>query len=239
MSPPQVNFSEKKDSDSTSTQSKEEVKDVPSEKGDDFDCLDFSNIVLSEAERRAYEHRHGHHHHHHNHRGRNRCICGMVFVIILAVAAVVMIPLALKWRHKRHHHQEKFSCGHGSKEYKVDIDHDLQVIHAHKVPDGNMHIIHAYKRRVIAYKKGEHGVCFIDRLDESFDEGLMRWKSYKNMVLWDIKRFQVLSPKPIDIKVLEHFTDRHIFELCRDGKSVWVKEMDIEEVTTGKTVITF
>lgn len=197
-------------------------------------ALDLPAVVTVETDRRHQVRRT-------SQRQRARVvICGAAIIIIVAVASLGAMALIHRLRR---HHRKYWSCRNRNTNLPehVNVDHHNQLIRVSHDHDDNtktnaMEILHEYQRKMVAYKDLDHKVCYIDRLDETFEEGFERWQSYEKDDHKDKKVLKVIS-KPIEVDVITHVMDEHITEHCRDSKSVWVMEIEEKAVTTQMEVV--
>jgi len=167
-------------------------------------------------------------------------ICGVAFVIIVAVAALGTMAMVHRMRR---HHRKHWSVCYGQKRLNenVDVDHNNKLItvqhdHDDEAKTPAVEILHEYGRGMVAYKDVDKKVCYIDRLDETFETGYERWEAYEATDRKDPKTLKVIG-KPIEVEVLQHICDIHITAHCADAKSVWVMEIEEKEVTTQMEVV--
>jgi len=95
---------------------------------------------------------------------------------------------------------------------------------------------HEYNRKMVAYKDVDMKKCYIDRLDETFETGYQRWEAYEKTDRTDGKILREIS-QPIQEEVVQHVLDIHIWEHCKDSKTVWVTEIEEKEITTDMKII--
>jgi len=158
------------------------------------------------------------------------------------VAVAALGTMALVHR-LRKHHRKHMSCRYGDSRLpeNVDLDEMNKLIKVHHDHDEDSHtnameMLHEYNRQMVAYKDVDKKVCYIDRLDETFEEGYERWESYEKNDRTDRHVLKVIS-KPIEVDVVRHVMDVHITAHCSDSKSVWVMEIEEKEVTTEMEVV--
>ncbi|CAG5115213.1 unnamed protein product [Candidula unifasciata] len=141
----------------------------------------------------------------------------------------------------RRHHRLDWKClAYKGLPTNVHVDSDNQLIHASHDHDADtdtnsMNILHEYNRHLVAYKDVDSSTCYIDRLDETFEEGYQRWRSYEEGRN-SSQALKVIS-QSIEVEVLQHIGDIHIYAHCQNAQSFWVKEIDIREVTTEMRVV--
>ncbi len=222
MSPPKVSLSNKE------SQKPIVTEEVLPERGDG---VEFPTVITFETERRARNLRMLH-----KQRKCRRIVCGVTLVIIVAVAALATMALVL---HFRRHHRKAWECRSNGLPVSVSVDHENQLIYAKHDHDQNsqttaMEILHEYDRGLVAYKDVDNSTCYIDRLNETFEDGYERWQAYEAVENTDRKVLQVLQP--IEIEVVEHITDIHIYSHCEKANSFWVKEIEITQVSKEMNV---
>jgi len=168
-----------------------------------------------------------------------RMACGIFLIIFVAMAALGTMALVHRLRR---HHRHRWSCGgkYGKLPEHVQVDHKNRLIHVKHDHDSNantnaMEILHEYNRGMVAYKDTEAKICYIDRLDETFESGYERWESYERTGR-DAKTLKVIS-QPIQIEVVHHVLDKHITLHCQDSEAKWVMEIDEKDVTNTMEVI--
>ncbi|KAL8599078.1 hypothetical protein ACOMHN_006887 [Nucella lapillus] len=85
--------------------------------------------------------------------------------------------------------------------------------------------------RLIAFKNITSKKCYLDRLDETFEEGYARWQGYEEKIHMHNHTMMVFAQK-IDVQVVRHIADVHIFEHCggKEYEYHWVKEVTEEEI---------
>lgn len=223
MSPPKVSLSGK---DSTKSATDEFLSD----KGDG---TEFPSVIIVETEHRASSFRQQ------IRRQRyRRVIVGVTVVIMVSVAALLALTI-VNVLHRRHHKTWTVKSSSGVPT-KVTVDENKNLIHAAHDYDtlsqtSRFEILHEYGRKLIAYKDMKNLTCYIDRLDESFQDGYERYQSYKD-VSNDHQALKVIS-EPIEVEVLEHIGYIHIFGHCQNAQSYWVMEVEGEEVTTAMRIV--
>lgn len=170
-----------------------------------------------------------------------RVICGVAMVIIVGVAALGTMALVHKLRR---FHRKQWSCRYGANRLPehVTVDHHNQLIRVHHDHDQQtktpaMEVLHEYNRKMVAYKDVDKQICYIDRLDETFETGYQRWETYEKTDRTDKKVLKVISQQPIQTEVVQHMLDIHITEHCMDSQSLWVMEIDEKEVIEEKGII--
>jgi hypothetical protein len=222
MSPPKVSLS-----------GKELLKADSDELPEKGDGAEFPSVIIIETEHRARNFR--------QQMKRRRCkriICGVTLVITVAVAVLLTLTIV---NVLRRHHRNSWKCKpHKGLPTNVHVDHENQLIRASHDHDDQsqttaFEILHEYTRHLIAYKDVDNNTCYIDRLDETFQEGYRRWESYETGNK-ESQALKVIS-KPIETEVLMHIGDTNIYGHCGNSKSVWVKEIDVTEVTFEMKVI--
>jgi len=225
MSPPKVNLAGKEPLHTVSDEA------LP-EKGDG---LEFPAVINVETDRRAQSHRRDC-----KKQRARRVACGIALVVIVAVAALGTMALVHRLRR---HHRKNWTCRYGNNKMPehVNVDHMNKLISVQHDQDQDtqtnaMEILHEYNRGMVAYKDVDRKVCYIDRLDETFEEGYERWESYEKTDRTDKKALRVIS-QPIEVDVVKHVMDVHIYAHCTDAKSVWVMEIEETEVTADMEVI--
>uniref|UniRef100_A0A0B7ANG3 BRICHOS domain-containing protein n=1 Tax=Arion vulgaris TaxID=1028688 RepID=A0A0B7ANG3_9EUPU len=187
---------------------------------------------------------------------QKRCrfiFCAVSMVIILGLAAALTVTL-MKVLH-RHRHTWKVEDTAGQTMH-VNVDDHNNLIHAShdnsnsgnsnndNSNNGNsnqnhvvvIEILHEYKRQLIAYRDVKNQTCYIDRMTETFADGLARWQSYEKEGRAP-RALKVISDKPIEVEVLKHIGDVHIYAHCKSGNSYWVMEYEETEVTTVTKVV--
>uniref|UniRef100_A0A0B6YWX9 Uncharacterized protein n=1 Tax=Arion vulgaris TaxID=1028688 RepID=A0A0B6YWX9_9EUPU len=223
MSPPKVSLSGK-------GTLKHESDELTSDNGDG---AEFPSVIFIETEHRARNFR--------RQLKRQRCkrvICGVTLVITVALAALLTLIIV---NVVRKHHRTSWKCKSGKGlPTNVRVDNENQLIHASHDHDDQsqtaaFEILHEYVRHLVAYKNVENDTCYIDRLDETFEQGFVRWNSYETGDKYP--QALIVISQPIEKEVLLHIGDTHIYGHCNSSKSLWVKEIDIEEVTSEMTVI--
>jgi hypothetical protein len=172
-------------------------------------------------------------------KGQRRIIfCTIILLLIVAAAAAVTFT-CVKFLHK-HRSSWKVPSSAGLTT-DVTVDDDKKLIHTqHKQENAEhvvvMAILHEYSRHLIAYRDVSNSTCYIDRLDETFEVGYQRWESYETEGRKP-KALKVISPQPIEVEVLQHIGDIHIYGHCVSGNSYWVMEIEETEVTTEMRVV--
>lgn len=169
-----------------------------------------------------------------------RMVVGVAMIIIVTVAALGTMALVHKLRR---HHRRHWTCS-GPRDYRmpehVSVDHANRLITVKHDHDDNlktnaMEILHEYNRQMVAYKDVDKKVCYIDRLDETFETGYERWESYEKSKRPD-RTLRVIS-QPIEVDVVKHVMDIHITEHCSDSKSMWVMEIEETQVTADMEIV--
>ncbi|CAL1539879.1 unnamed protein product [Lymnaea stagnalis] len=223
MSPPKVSLSGKEPLKAVNDE-------VLPEKGDG---LEFPSVINIETDRRVITLR--------QQRKQRRCrriVCGAALVIIVAVAALATMLLVL---HFRHNHRKSWECRRRGVPETVQVDHENQLIYAKHDHDKDsntraLDVLHEYDRGLIAFRDNDNNMCYIDRLDETFEEGYQRWESYEASEHNETRALKVISGK-IELEVMQRVCDIHIYSHCENAMSVWAMEIDIKEVTKEMKVI--
>ncbi|KAH9495414.1 hypothetical protein Btru_016440 [Bulinus truncatus] len=195
------------------------------------DLVEFPAVINVETERRAWNLR--------QQRKKQRCrriVCGALIVIIVAVAALGTMLLVLHFRHHQRKHGECRRRG-----LLETVDHENQLIYSKHEHDLNsqapdIKVLHNYDRGLIAYKDMDNNKCYIDRLDETFEDDYECWQLDEKSEHGVSKTLKIISG-PIELDVLKHIGDIHITAHCENAVSVWVMEIDIQEKTTERNVI--
>lgn len=142
----------------------------------------------------------------------------------------------------RHPPRHAWKCPYGKDGINEDVwvDHEHQLIHAkhghghHQEPA--IHVLHEYNRRLVAYKDIENKKCYITRLDETFQDGYARWQSYETKGRQP-RTLHVLTGKKVQLDVLRHVTDIHIYGHCLDTDTYWAVEIKKTMVTATMTTV--
>lgn len=226
MSPPQVNLAQA-------------VKQTPTVVDDEVsqenkENHDFPAVVTVDTER-VHVHRLLRHQ-----QRRRRIICFSVMLIVVALAIMAILTASLKWRLR---HRNRWSCRYGKDKIgeNVWVDHEHKLIHAkhgHGNPqEPSVHVLHEYGRRMAAYKDEDRNICYITRLDETFEEGYKRWESYEKKDSRDPKTLRILTDKRIEAIVVQHIADIHIYAHCHNSESYWAVEIEEIQVTSDMKII--
>ncbi|XP_076444647.1 uncharacterized protein LOC143282770 isoform X2 [Babylonia areolata] len=169
-------------------------------------------------------------------RRRKRCriaCCASLSFLLVLLLALGTVCLVHRMRHRK---GWRSYCGtkDGDKVPEhVTVNHEHQLIYVK--PDRHskhaVEMLHEYNRRLIAYKNVTSKKCYLDRLDETFEEGYGRWQAYEEVVHKQNHTMRVFSQK-IDVQVVEHIADVHIFEHCggKEYEYHWVMEVTEEEI---------
>ncbi|KAI8772998.1 hypothetical protein BgiBS90_026477 [Biomphalaria glabrata] len=226
MSPPKVSLAGKEYKDHLEKPVFDEI--LPEKK----EASDFPPVINVQTERRAWSLRQQR-----KHQRCRRIACGALIVIGVAVAALGTMLLVLHFRHQR----KSWECRRNGLPETVKVDEDNKLIFAKQYHDDSsntraMEVLHEYDRGLIAYKDIENNTCYIDRLDEEFEDGYERWQLYEKNEHNERKYLKVISG-PIEIDVIRHIGDIHITAHCENAVSVWVMEIDIQEVATDMEII--
>ncbi|GFO42106.1 hypothetical protein PoB_006861100 [Plakobranchus ocellatus] len=227
MAPPKVTLASK-----TPVEEPVVSETLPEEKKDKLDVAAI-NVCVPEAGSRFIRARQAR-------QQRHRVMCGIAVIIIVVIA--ILGTMALVHRLKRHHHRRRMECRYGKNKLPehVKVDHDNHLIYAKHDHDRMeetpaLHLLHEYDRRLIAYKDEDKNICYIDRLDETFEDGYARWLTYERHGRSSGKMLAQVSPVPIQKEVLMHVGDIHIYAHCENATSFWF--MEIHERTEQKAVI--
>jgi len=210
------------------------VSDEPlPEKGDG---LEFPAVITVETHRRTE----GRREEMQRQRAR-RLMAGVAMLIIVSVAAFGTMALVHRLRR---YHRKQWSCSYGNRHLPehVKVDHDNQLIHVSHDHDDDtktnaMEILHEYNRKMVAYKDVDRNICYIDRLDETFEAGYEKWESYEKNNREDRKALKVISSAPIEIDVVTHVLDKHISMHCHNSQAKWVMEIDEKEITKQMEIV--
>lgn len=169
-------------------------------------------------------------------RQRKRCriaCCASLSFLLVLLLALGTACLVYRSKHRKHW---RATCGTKDGDRvpeQVRVDHDNKLIYVK--PDHHtdraMEMLHEYNRRLIAFKNSTAKVCYLDRLDETFIDGYARWQGYEDSVHMQNHTLRVF-PQKIDIQVVKHIADVHIFEHCgkEEYEYHWVMEVTVEEV---------
>ncbi|KAK3717908.1 hypothetical protein RRG08_053108 [Elysia crispata] len=229
MAPPKVNLASK-----TPT-TEPQLDDVPlDEKKDKLDMVPVA-VVTVETERRNVQALRAR-------RSQQQCrrlVCGISLLIIMAIATLSTLALVHRLRNRHRQHLECHYGKHRMPEH-VNVDHHNHLIYAkhdhdRKTETPALHMLHEYDRRLIAYKDEDKNTCYIDRLDETFEDGYARWLSYEKHGRPEGKMLVRVSEKPIEKEVLMHVGDIHIYAHCENATSFWF--MEIHERTESTAMI--
>jgi len=170
-----------------------------------------------------------------------RLLCGVAMLIIVTVAAFGTMALVHRLRR---YHRKHWSCKYGKSQLPahVKVDHDNHLIHVAHDHDENLktpaiEILHEYNRKMVAYKDVQRKICYIDRLDETFETGYQKWESYEKTNSEDGKILKVIGDKKIEAIVVQHVLDEHIELHCHDSVSKWVMEIEEKEVTSEMEIV--
>ncbi|BFZ09852.1 hypothetical protein BsWGS_12891 [Bradybaena similaris] len=197
------------------------------------DGTDGPAVITIDAEQRARRFR--------QQKKQKKCrlVVGFLTLMIIIGVATALTFTLVKLLHK--HHRSFTVPEKNGQETNVDVDDANQLIHAHhhhQTDQGETvvySILHEYYRQMIAYRVVNNSVCYIDRLDETFEVGYARWEAYQNGCR-DSKTLKVIG-KPIEVEVLRHIGDIHIYAHCQNGTSYWAMEIKETEVTTEMRVV--
>lgn len=220
MAPPQVSLATK-----PPTTEPQVLEDVPlDEKKDKLDMPPIA-LVTVETERHNVQTLNARH----SRKSCRRLVCGISLIIILAIATLATMALVHRLRHK---HRKHWECRYGKDKMPehVKVDHDNHLIYAKHDHDRHadtpaLHMLHEYDRRLLAYKDVEKNICYIDRLDETFEDGYARWLSYEKHGRPEGKMLTRVSARPIEREVLKHVGDIHIYAHCMNATSYWFMEI--------------
>eukprot|EP00745_Piridium_sociabile_P022321 TRINITY_DN34768_c0_g1_i6.p1 TRINITY_DN34768_c0_g1~~TRINITY_DN34768_c0_g1_i6.p1 ORF type:complete len:236 (+),score=62.11 TRINITY_DN34768_c0_g1_i6:134-841(+) len=169
---------------------------------------------------------------------RQRKRCRIACCASLSFLLVLMLALGTACLVYRMKHRKSWRSFCGTKEgdrlpEHVNVDHDHQLIYVKPEhhSDHAMEMLHEYNRRLIAFKNGTAKTCYLDRLDETFADGYARWQGYEESVHVQNRTLRVFQKK-IDIQVVKHIADVHIFEHCgkMEVEYHWVMEVTMTEV---------
>jgi len=227
MSPPKVNLAGKEPLQNVTVSN----ENLPEKS----DGLEFPAVITVESNRRIQVDRQE------QRQRARRLMCGIAMLIIVTVAAFGTMALVHRLRRYNRKH---WSCKYGKNQLPehVEVDHHNRLIHVHHDHDENsktpaIEILHEYNRKMVAYKDVEKKICYIDRLDETFETGYEKWESYEKSNREDQKTLKVISDKKIEAVVIKHVLDEHIWLHCQDSVSKWVMEIEEKEVTSEMEII--
>ena len=165
-------------------------------------------------------------------RRRMACCVSLSFILVLMLA-LGSACLVYRLKHKKHW---RSYCGtrDGRIPEHVDVDHHNRLITVrpeHPAKDV-MEVMHEYNRRLIAFKNTTSKVCYIDRLDETFEDGYARWQGYEEREHVKNHTLRVVKT-PIDFEVVRHIAGVHIYAHCgqQQVQYFWVMEATEMEVT--------
>ncbi|CAG5117350.1 unnamed protein product [Candidula unifasciata] len=168
-----------------------------------------------------------------------RLIVGFVTIMIIIAVATALTFTLVKLLHK---HRKSWTVPEkNGQTSNVNVDDKNQLIrarHHHHNDQGQsvcLESLHEYHRRFVAYRDCSTLVCYIDRLDETYEVGYARWEAYETNGK-DSKALKVIG-KPIEIEVLRHIGDIHIYAHCQNGTSYWAMEIEETEITTEIKVV--
>ncbi|KAK7492960.1 hypothetical protein BaRGS_00015690 [Batillaria attramentaria] len=146
-------------------------------------------------------------------RCRLACCASISFILILMLA---LGTACLVYRIK---HRKGWRSFCGTRDDRVpehvSVDHDNKLITVRPEHDGQdvMEIMHEYNRRLIAFRNATEKVCYIDRLDETFEDGYARWQGYEEREHKPDHHMRVV-PTPIEVEVVKHIAGLHIYAHC-------------------------
>lgn len=168
-----------------------------------------------------------------------RLVVGFITIMMVIAVATALTFTLVKFLHK---HRKSWTVPEkNGQTSNVVVDDDNHLIHAkhhhHDAKGKNvcMESLHEYHRQFVAYRDCSSLVCYIDRLDETYEVGYARWEAYETDGR-DSKALKVIG-KPIEIEVLRHIGDIHIYGHCQNGTSYWAMEIKETEITTEMKVV--
>lgn len=146
-------------------------------------------------------------------RCRLACCVSLSFILILMLALGTAC-LVYRLKHRR---GWRAYCGvkgdHVPEHVEVDHDKRLITVRPEYEAQNVMEVMHEYNRRLIAFKNNTEGVCYIDRLDETFEDGYARWQAYEEKEHQPERHLRVV-PTPIEVEVVKHIAGINIYAHC-------------------------
>lgn len=169
-------------------------------------------------------------------RQRKRCrvaCCSSLAFILVLMLALATACLVYRMRHRKFWRAYcRVHDGARVPEH-VRVDHQNQLIYVKPEhhADNTLELLHEYNRRLIAFRNGTANRCYIDRLDETFQDGYARWQGFEETEHKMGKTLYIV-PEPIQVEVVKHIAGIHIFEHCGSEKVeyYWVMEVDEKEI---------
>ncbi|KAK6170504.1 hypothetical protein SNE40_018884 [Patella caerulea] len=174
-----------------------------------------------------------------------------LYIIITGLVATVVVSAivfgAIAWNYHLFT-KEKFDTltnidGRVIPEH-VKVDFVNKIIFVSNERNGDidkLSALHNYDRKMIAFKDLSNGRCYIDRHDETFEEGLKSWTGREGKERVPPNRYFRYIREPIDSDVLRTFAGEHIVEHCADVPTHWIVDIDTKDISdaeqfTNKTV---
>ncbi|KAK6169634.1 hypothetical protein SNE40_020637 [Patella caerulea] len=168
-------------------------------------------------------------------------------MVLLIVGFTLIFGVVHLYKHE--HKKDKFdsvSKVHGRKiPEHIHVDYNNQIIYASNDADGEIDglvALHNYDKKMLAFKDLTNGRCYIDVLDETFEEGLTFWSAQEGKERTLVTRYFRYIREPIDLDVLRTFAGQHIADHCAGVPSHWIVVISKEEAerqeksANGKTV---
>ncbi|KAK6172632.1 hypothetical protein SNE40_016248 [Patella caerulea] len=165
------------------------------------------------------------------------CIVATSVVVALLIIAATTFG-AIAYNHhlfsKEEYKASALADGYNIPE-NIHVDYHKELIYVSNKqvgPIDALNALHNYDRKLLAFYDLTTNQCYLDRLDQTFDEGLKFWSSHagKNRILPKV-RFDY-TPEPINQDVLRKFAGAEIADHCRNVTSHWM--INIRPYTTEK-----
>jgi len=167
---------------------------------------------------------------------RKRCriaCCTSLTLVLVLMMALGTACLVYKMRHKKFW---RSWCGTKDDRHipeHVTVDHEKRLIYVkpEHTTQHAMEMLHEYNRRLVAFRNGTAHRCYIDRLDETFEDGYARWQGFEESEHKQGRTLYVI-PQKVEFDVVKHIAGVHIFEHCGSTRVeyYWVMEVTQEEM---------
>ncbi|KAK6170505.1 hypothetical protein SNE40_018885 [Patella caerulea] len=180
-------------------------------------------------------------------KNNKKCLYIIITILVTAIVVTAIVFGAIAWNYHLFA-KEKFDAltnidGRVIPEH-VKVDFVNKIIFVSNERNGDidkLRALHNYYRKMIAFKDLTNGRCYIDRHDETFEEGLKSWTGREGKERVPPNRYFRYIREPIDSDVLRTFAGEHIVEHCADVPTHWIVDINTNdipdtEVFTNKTV---
>ncbi|KAK6172631.1 hypothetical protein SNE40_016247 [Patella caerulea] len=176
-------------------------------------------------------------------RGFSKCSTkrGCIIAACVVVALLIIVAIPFGFAAYKHHlfDNEEYETTAIADAYQIPehihVDYQNELIYVNNKqigPIDALTALHNYDRKLLAFYDLTTNRCYIDRLDETFDEGLKFWSSHAGKTRIPQKVRFDYTPEPTNRDVLRKFAGVEIADHCRNATSHWM--INVRPYTTEK-----